>query len=173
MESVGVAAPRTARQRVRIELTGEIKEAARRRLASDGAPALSLRAVARDVGMVSSAVYRYFPSRDALLTALIVDAYDGLGEAAERAEKAVRRADFAGRWRAICTGVRLSFSIAMSVASRPEICLRICYFFCRFTDPKRPRVAAVRVQKREPAVLQSTVNYLTPLELNAISFAAM
>ncbi len=61
------------------ELVTEIKDAARRQLGEVGAPALSLRAVARDLGMVSSAIYRYFPSRDDLLTALIVDAYDSLG----------------------------------------------------------------------------------------------
>jgi len=68
------------RARVRAELTEEIKAVARRHLAESGAAALSLRAVARDVGMVSSAVYRYFPSRDDLLTALIVDSYLSLGE---------------------------------------------------------------------------------------------
>ncbi len=67
------------RARVRAELTEEIKAVARRHLAESGAAALSLRAVARDVGMVSSAVYRYFPSRDDLLTALIVDSYLSLG----------------------------------------------------------------------------------------------
>ena len=46
---------------------------------------MSLRAVARELGMVSFALYRYFPSRDDLLTALIVDAYDAIGEAAETA----------------------------------------------------------------------------------------
>ena len=74
------------RARVRAELTREIAEVARRHLASDGAAALSLRAVARELGMASSAVYRYFPSRDDLLTALIVDAYDAMGEAAESAD---------------------------------------------------------------------------------------
>ena len=39
--------------------------------------------------MVSSAVYRYFPSRDELLTALIVDAYEAVGAAAEQAERKV------------------------------------------------------------------------------------
>src|SRR6476620_9457729 len=73
----------TARERVRAELTAEITDAARRQLAEVGAAALSLRAVARDVGMASSAVYRYFPSRDELLTALIVEAYDELGDAVE------------------------------------------------------------------------------------------
>jgi AcrR family transcriptional regulator len=56
--------------------------------------------------VVSSAVYRYFPSRDELLTALIIEAYDDLGATVERAESAVRRRDLAGRWRAICTTVR-------------------------------------------------------------------
>jgi len=100
--------PRTAasiRARVRAELVDEIKSTARRHLAQDGAN-LSLRAVARDVGMVSSAVYRYFASRDDLLTALIIDAYNALGEAVERAEAAVDRADLAGRWLAACHGVR-------------------------------------------------------------------
>jgi AcrR family transcriptional regulator len=93
------------RARVRAEMTEEIKNAARRHLATDGAN-LSLRAVARDMGMVSSAVYRYFPSRDDLLTALIIDAYDALGAATEAAEAAVDRADLRGRWLAACHGVR-------------------------------------------------------------------
>ena len=62
----------------------EIKATARRHLATDGAN-LSLRAVARDMGMVSSALYRYFASRDDLLTALIIDAYNSVGETAENA----------------------------------------------------------------------------------------
>ena len=72
-----------ARQRAHAEVRSAILAAASARLASDGATALSLRAVARDLGMVSSAVYRYFASRDELLTALIVQAYDSLGSAAE------------------------------------------------------------------------------------------
>src|SRR5215813_12973966 len=73
------------RARVRVEITEEIKETARRHVASEGAANLSLRAVARELGMVSSAVYRYFPSRDDLLTALIIDCYNELGEVAEQA----------------------------------------------------------------------------------------
>jgi len=99
----------TARERARVELVGEIKDAARRQLGEVGAPALSLRAVARDLGMVSSAIYRYFPSRDDLLSALIIDAYDSLGEAAERAEAKARKAG-AGpgtRWLATCRAVRV------------------------------------------------------------------
>ena len=57
-------APRTARERARAELTREIKEGARRQLAATGADGISLRAVARELGMASSALYRYYPSRD-------------------------------------------------------------------------------------------------------------
>ena len=94
----------TARERVRAELTAEIAEAARRQLAEVGAAALSLRAVAREVGMASSAVYRYFPSRDDLLTRLIIDGYDDLGAAAEAADDPA--APPAQRWSAVCAAVR-------------------------------------------------------------------
>jgi len=94
------------RARVRAEMIDEIKAVARRHLATDGAN-LSLRAVARDMGMVSSALYRYFASRDDLLTALIIDAYNALGEAVEKADAAVTdRGDLRGRWLAACHAVR-------------------------------------------------------------------
>jgi AcrR family transcriptional regulator len=102
----GASAPRSARERARAEITREILEAGLRHLASDGAAALSLRLIARDLGMASSAVYRYVASRDELLTRLIIDAYDALGEAVEGAEAQVERADLLGRWTAICVGVR-------------------------------------------------------------------
>jgi AcrR family transcriptional regulator len=84
----------------------EIKAVARRHLAADGAN-LSLRAVARDMGMVSSALYRYFASRDDLLTALILDAYNALGEAVETADATVRdRAQLRARWLSAARAVR-------------------------------------------------------------------
>ncbi|MEV5388260.1 TetR/AcrR family transcriptional regulator [Streptomyces sp. NPDC052721] len=95
-----------ARARARQEVTAAIKEAARRQLAAEGAARLSLRAVARELGMVSSALYRYFPSRDDLLTALIIDAYDSVGEAAERARDAAADAPPPDRWIAVCEAVR-------------------------------------------------------------------
>ncbi|MGQ0837903.1 TetR/AcrR family transcriptional regulator [Actinokineospora sp.] len=98
-----MSAGRTARDRARAELTREIKDEARRQLATDGAHNLSLRAVARSLGMVSSALYRYFPSRDELLTALIIDAYNAIGEAAENADPGGAPPD---RWRAVCRAVR-------------------------------------------------------------------
>jgi AcrR family transcriptional regulator len=89
---------RTARERVRAEITREIADIARDHLAAGGAAGLSLRAVARDMGMVSSAIYRYFPSRDDLLTALITDGYNAIGAAVEAADAACRRDDYPGRW---------------------------------------------------------------------------
>ena len=94
------------RARMRAELTAEIKDEARRQLAAEGAPGLSLRAVTRALGMSSSAIYRYFPSRDDLLTALIVDAYDAVGAAAEEADSACPEDDFGARWRAVARAVR-------------------------------------------------------------------
>ena len=106
------------RARVRAEIMGEIKVAARRHLATDGAN-LSLRAIARDLGLVSSALYRYFASRDELLTALILDAYNDLGEAAEKADAAVTdRADTRGRWMSVARAVR-----AWAVANPAEYAL--------------------------------------------------
>jgi AcrR family transcriptional regulator len=100
------AAPRaaTARERARAELTREIKEEARRQLAAAGAGGLSLRAVAKELGMVSSALYRYYPSRDDLLTALIIDAYNALGEAAEQVAAGAGPAR--ERWIAACHAIR-------------------------------------------------------------------
>jgi AcrR family transcriptional regulator len=91
----------------RAEITRTIQATARRHLAEVGPAALSLRAIAREVGMVSSAVYRYFPSRDELLTALIIEAYDELGDAVEQAEAGVRRrSDLAKRFLAVAHAIR-------------------------------------------------------------------
>jgi AcrR family transcriptional regulator len=94
------------RARVRAEMIDEIKEAARRQLATEGAN-LSLRAIARELGVVSSALYRYFASRDDLLTALIIDAYNAFGAAGEQADAAIaERGDLTGRWLAVTHGWR-------------------------------------------------------------------
>lgn len=104
--------PLTARERARIEFTAEIKAVARGQLAESGAAALSLRAVARELGLASaSALYRYFPSRDALLTALILDGYTSLSDAAEAAYAALdvedaEPADRLERWVGVCHAVR-------------------------------------------------------------------
>ena len=91
---------------MRAELIQEIKDEARRQMAQEGASSLSLRAIARHLDMVSSGIYRYFKSRDELLTALIVDAYEAIGSAVEAADEHFERTDFAGRWNACCHAVR-------------------------------------------------------------------
>lgn len=84
----------------------DIVRIGREHLATDGAAALSLRAVARDLGVVSSAVYRYVENRDELLTLLVVDGYDELGDAVDAALEKVDRSDHAGRMLAIGRAVR-------------------------------------------------------------------
>jgi len=106
VSSVAQSASGTARERVRRELTSEIKEIALAQLASSGGAALSLRAIAREMGMASSALFRYFHNRDALLTELIIDSYSSLAKAAEAAEAAVHAGSIEDRWVAICHGVR-------------------------------------------------------------------
>ena len=94
------------RAQAREDMQAAILRVARVQLAEVGPAALSLRGVARELGVVSSAVYRYVPSRDALLTALIIDAYNDLGGAAEIAESKVPRVNLLGRFIAICAAVR-------------------------------------------------------------------
>jgi len=86
----------------------ELLAAARARLEVDGAADLSLRAVARDLGVASSAVYRYVDSRDALLTLLIIETYDAVGAVAEQAAASARRhgADPARAWLEVARAVR-------------------------------------------------------------------
>jgi AcrR family transcriptional regulator len=100
-----MSASSRARARVRAELTREILAAAHEELAAGGAAGLSLRAVARRLEMVPSALYRYFPNRDALLTALIVDAYEAVGAAAA-AGAASAGPGALDRWLGLAGGVR-------------------------------------------------------------------
>jgi len=96
----------TARERARAGLISDIKDEARRQLVEAGPSGLVVRAIARELGMAPSALYRYFASREELLTALIIDAYDALGEVAEAADAACAPDDYFGRLRAIGRAVR-------------------------------------------------------------------
>ncbi|GIG22864.1 TetR family transcriptional regulator [Cellulomonas chitinilytica] len=100
--------PATARERARAQVLAELLDAARTRLETDGAADLSLRAVARDLGVASSAVYRYVESRDALLTLLIIETYDAVGTVAETAaaDARARGADPARTWLEVARAVR-------------------------------------------------------------------
>ncbi|WP_433331162.1 TetR/AcrR family transcriptional regulator [Spirillospora sp. CA-294931] len=81
------------RERRRAAAAQEILDAAERHVTEQGPHALSLRAVARSLGMTVQALYYYFPNRDALVTALITKAYDELADAVQ---VAVDAADDAG-----------------------------------------------------------------------------
>ncbi|MEV7647354.1 TetR/AcrR family transcriptional regulator [Arthrobacter sp. NPDC089319] len=96
----------TPRERAREQTINDIVRIGREQLSQVGAAALSLRAVARELGVVSSAVYRYVGSRDELLTLLVVEAYNELGEAVEQAVAAAGEHDAGGRFRALCRAVR-------------------------------------------------------------------
>lgn len=71
---------RPTRQKQIQNLQEVIKETAWKQITSEGAPALSLRAIARELNITAPAIYNYFPSRDDLVTALIVDAFTSLGD---------------------------------------------------------------------------------------------
>jgi AcrR family transcriptional regulator len=140
------------RERIRQETTREILDTARRQLATVGPVELSLRAVAREVGLASSAVYRYFPSRDDLLTALIVQAYDDLGDAVERAEAAVPRDGHARRWQALCAAAR-----RWGLDHPHEFALIYGTPVPGYVAPERTVTAATRVQLLLVALVRDVV----------------
>lgn len=97
---------RGVRARAREQVLAEILALADAQLRAKGAAELSLRAIARELGMVSSAIYRYFPSAEALLTALIVRAYNELADAAQRQYEAKAAGSRLERFLAVCHGSR-------------------------------------------------------------------
>lgn len=91
------------RDEARAETTERILAAARGEIARVGGVGLSMRAVAREVGMVSSAVYRYFPTREDLLTALILESYGALAEALRAADPGAAGGE---RWAGLAEALR-------------------------------------------------------------------
>lgn len=90
----------TRRQQIP-QLQDAIKETAWRQIAETGAAALSLRSIARELGITAPAIYNYFADRDALVTALIVDAYTSLGESQIEAIAVLPEADLRARFKAL------------------------------------------------------------------------
>jgi AcrR family transcriptional regulator len=99
--STSDAAPSGRRARLRAWTLGEIKAAALRQLAEDGAEGLSLNAIAKELGMTGPALYRYVASRDELLADLVVDAWEELADALQRVAEVNAAASPAERLRAI------------------------------------------------------------------------
>ncbi|WP_049566502.1 TetR/AcrR family transcriptional regulator [Nonomuraea sp. SBT364] len=85
------------RERLRAETSREIKAIALRQMAGGGPGAISLRGIARDMGMTARAIYSYFPTRDELITALISEIATSIAEATESAGNAVPDSDPGGR----------------------------------------------------------------------------
>ncbi len=86
-----MAEPGSRRDRIRAATVQEIKDTARRILVTEGPPAITLRAISREMGMSAPALYRYFESREELLQDLISDLYDevtGVMQAARDAQPA-------------------------------------------------------------------------------------
>lgn len=83
-----------------------IKQTAWKQIAELGAPALSLRAIARELKITAPAIYNYFPDRDALVTALIIDAFTSFGDWQLEARDAVSEDDLPGRLSAIALAYR-------------------------------------------------------------------
>jgi AcrR family transcriptional regulator len=75
------------RERIRAETLREIREIGARQVDEGGLPALSLNAIAKEMGMSGPALYRYYASRDELLVALVVDGYAELTRAVEAAQR--------------------------------------------------------------------------------------
>jgi len=83
-----------------------IKETAWKQIAEFGAPALSLRAIARELKITAPAIYNYFADRDALVTALIIDAFTSFGDSQLEARDSVKETDLIGRFKAIGVAYR-------------------------------------------------------------------
>ena len=106
MERRSTSRPKETRSAKRSRIDAEILDVARTHLATDGAAALSLRAIARELGMVSSAIYRYVESRDELLTRLVTEAYDDLADDVATAVVQVPSDSHRDRLRAIASAFR-------------------------------------------------------------------
>ncbi|MDH6214879.1 TetR/AcrR family transcriptional regulator [Streptomyces pseudovenezuelae] len=78
----------TPRERYRAQVRAEVKERAWEQIATAGASALSLNAIAKHMGMTGPALYRYFANRDELITELVRDAYRSLADGVREARAA-------------------------------------------------------------------------------------
>ena len=101
-----MTSPPRRRERLREATLREIRDVARRLLVADGEAAVSLRAIARDMGMTAPALYRYYSSHTDLMVALTADLYDELTAELEKARDAAPGAGVAERLLAVCRRLR-------------------------------------------------------------------
>ena len=93
--------PRPRRNEQQSNLQEAIKETAWKQIGDLGPAGLNLRAIGRALRITAPAIYNYFPDREALVTALIVDAFTSFGQALEAARDALPKEDLAGRFTAV------------------------------------------------------------------------
>jgi AcrR family transcriptional regulator len=90
------------REKKRIAALDEIRATAWKQIGEMGAGSLSLRAIAREMGMTAPALYRYYKDRDALVTALLIDAFTAFSTTLEAGRDSCAVEDHAGRVSAMC-----------------------------------------------------------------------
>ncbi len=90
------------RERIREATFEEIKSTAWKQIAGQGVASLSLRAIAREMGITAPGLYRYYQSRDALVTALIIEAFNSFSDTLEISINSCKPDDHVWRFRAIC-----------------------------------------------------------------------
>lgn len=93
--------PRPKRRISTSDLSEKIIAAAWKQISIEGAPALSLRSIARSLSITAPAIYNYFPDRDGLVTVLIADAYMSLGDSQQQALHNIPEANHADRLKAL------------------------------------------------------------------------
>lgn len=103
---VSTSAAPSRRERLRAEALAEIREHAYAQIAAGGPTALSLNGIAKAMGMSGPGMYRYFPSRDALLTTLVTESHEAVADALEGAFAQAARRTPAGRVRAVLHAYR-------------------------------------------------------------------
>lgn len=106
MSELTESEPSTPRARFRAQIRDEIKRAALRQLAELGPTGVSVNAIGKELGVSGPALYRYFASRDELLTELVIDAYDDLAAALRRAVALASKRARHGRFEALVRAYR-------------------------------------------------------------------
>ncbi|MFE2943922.1 TetR/AcrR family transcriptional regulator [Streptomyces sp. NPDC059255] len=182
------------RERLRIETTAEIKDTALRLMASGGPGAITLRAIAREMGMTPNAIYGYFATRDDLVTALIDDVYTSLADTVEAAVAPVPTTDAGGRiqvWGyayrtwvfANTEGFRLVYGDAVpgyvppSGGAAPEAELRFCKSLTELAAAAWPHAEHLYAASDfewsdfDPALLDEVRPYLPGLPPAAVALA--
>ncbi len=143
-----------------------IKETAWKQIAEFGAPSLSLRAIARELKITAPAIYNYFPDRDALVTALIIDAFTSFGDSQLAARDGVPVVNLKGRLRAIGNAYR---EWALTYPQRYQL-----IFGTPIPGYKAPLMEVLPSSARSLSALVSVIDDLGKAnKLNAINFPAI